>query len=369
MTEILEFANKSSGNERYESLYPYTAIWKINSDCNLRCKHCYFYGSDKYYTQNDLKYDKICDIIDQFSDLGIAEIRLTGGEVFLQKDIFQILKYIKSKNISVIITTNGTLITKNLAKELSRIINPYVDIIRVSLDGATPTTHNMTRGTGVFEKAINSIKLLKKNNIKVFVPSVITSQNVQELADLYTLLNDLKVEQLILTKIVPMDSSQYELTPSFEDLIYNSSKMYKCIKDSDYITIDNRLFNSYDFVKDKYATDILYKYANDKIKIQQPNSEYHCNCDKSFYIDSDGSVYLCPLAADYKIETLGNLSNETLEELFEKRKNNRLFQKQNRKNTKCKNCRIFPLCNGGCLMQAYIKNGKFDSTPCHTIHV
>ena len=362
-SKITEFAKISSGTNNYESLYPYTAIWKINSDCNLRCKHCYFYGSEKYSTKNDLSFDEICNVINQISELGIAEIRLTGGEVFLHKDIFRIIKFIKAKGLSVIITTNGTLITNKLAKDLSKIINPYVDIVRVSLDGATSATHDITRGTGVFEKAINSIKLLKQNNIKVFVPSVITSKNVNELADLYNFLNKIKVNQLTLTKIVPMNFSQNDLIPSFEDLIYNSARMYEQIKDTDFITVDNRLFTSYNFLQDENAKKLLYKFAELNTR-KEFNLECHCNPDKSFYIDADGTVYLCPLAADYKVEPLGNLKQESLEELFKKRKKNKLFKKQDRHNKKCKNCKIFSLCNSGCIMKAYLKNGKFESLPC-----
>ncbi|MBQ7126740.1 radical SAM protein [bacterium] len=359
-SNILKFADHEGNDTDYESLYPYTAIWKINSDCNLRCKHCYFYGSDEYSTKNDLSYERICDIIDQLSDLGIMEIRLTGGEVFLHKDIFKIIKYIKDKNIAIIITTNGTLITNEIAQELSAILSSNVDIIRISLDGANEETHDTTRGIGVFSKAIESIKILKQHGLRVFVSSVITTKNINELADIYSLLNNLEVEQVTYIKIVAIDESQKELIPTFEDIIYNSAKLYKSIRDTDTITIDNRLLNAYDFLQDDLSKELIHKY----IKPMSVNDFHHCNIDKSFYIDADGTVYLCPLAADYKLEPLGGLKDMSLKKIFQNRKDNKLFQKQNIEQKKCKNCDIFRLCKGGCFMQAYLKHKSFPSTPC-----
>ena len=92
-------------------IFPFSVAWQITSRCNLRCKHCYYI--DKDYSSKEITKERFKEILDELNELGIVEINLTGGEPFIRKDIFEIISYIKQKNIALKISTNATLINYN----------------------------------------------------------------------------------------------------------------------------------------------------------------------------------------------------------------------------------------------------------------
>lgn len=359
--KILTMAKNAGEELPYVSFYPYSAIWKINSDCNLRCKHCYFYEGEQYNTDYDLSTESIFRVIQQLANANIIEIRLTGGEIFLRKDIFKIIEQIKNANMSIIITTNGTMLTNQKITTLAKFLNPKTDVIRVSLDGADASTNDFTRGNGNFLKTVNTIKSLIKQNLNVFVSTTVTKQNVNQLPDIYKLSRDLGVKQITLIKVIPISENQNYLVPEFEELVSSCAKIYEHLNGNEETILDNRLFAASDFVNRKISKELILHEIKKQKFGEQKIKNFHCNEDKSFYIDSDGLVYLCPLAADYKLFTLGDLKKENLEKIFENRSNNPLFQKRNFSQSFCNNCEILSYCRGGCAVLSYLKSNNLNA--------
>lgn len=359
---IISNIAKDTGLEtHYTSKYPYTAIWKINSNCNLRCKHCYFYDGEQYNTENDLSTEKIYEIIKQLANAGIVEIRLTGGEVFLRKDIFQIIEYIKSFNIAIIIATNGTTLKDKEIKKAAELLSPKTDFIRISLDGADAATNDFTRGDGNFIKTVNTIKCLVKENINVFVSTTITKQNVKQLNEIYKFSESLGVQQITFIKIFPISKTHDALVPDFGELVTASADIYKKLNGNEKTYIDNRLFAASNFIHERNSKEKILKEIENKQLNKDNSKKFHCNEDKSFYIDSDGFVYLCPLAADYKLFPLGDLKEETIEEIFKKRDENLLFQKRDLDKSICGHCEIGSFCRGGCMVISYLKSKDINA--------
>jgi radical SAM protein with 4Fe4S-binding SPASM domain len=143
--------------------------------CNLNCKMCFI---RKCANLKEMSTDEFKRVVD-----GIPEMRyvnLTGGEVFVRRDMFDLLDYLEKKGIKVQIGTNGTMINEGNVERLYR--NDAIVYLDISIDG-TKKTHNMIRGmSDAFEKSMNAIKLLQK---KYFVRIVCTMQdsNIGELPD------------------------------------------------------------------------------------------------------------------------------------------------------------------------------------------
>jgi len=138
-------------------------VLHITNLCNLKCKHCYASAGNEL--NNELTYDEIIDIIDQLAEMNINYITVSGGEPLARKDVYEIIQYIKSKNINVMITTNGTLIDEEVVKKLKEL---KIDSVQVSMDSHIPEIHDKFRGVeGSFDRAVQAIKLCKKNNIKI----------------------------------------------------------------------------------------------------------------------------------------------------------------------------------------------------------
>jgi radical SAM protein with 4Fe4S-binding SPASM domain len=154
---------------------PFNGSFEITSRCNLRCIQCYIQGT---CSEDDLTYQEICDIIDQVVDEGCLSMLITGGEPLSRPDFKDIYKYIISKGIIVIIFTNGTLITPEIADFLAE-YPPYS--VEISLYGMTAATYEKVTGVrGSFERCIRGIELLRERNIPLKLKSVIMTINRHE---------------------------------------------------------------------------------------------------------------------------------------------------------------------------------------------
>lgn len=108
------------------SIYPY---------CNLRCDFCYAEAECESTISNHLlKVSDFEDIFEQFDQIGILRVGFEGGEPFLRKDWFEILKLADKHYFNYFVNTNATMIDESIAKKLAQ---TNVDRICVSLDGPT----------------------------------------------------------------------------------------------------------------------------------------------------------------------------------------------------------------------------------------
>ena len=97
---------------------PLHVEWEITNACNLRCRHCYASAGDK--ASGELTTKEALDLVAELDSTGAADVTLSGGEPFLRKDLWQILRALNSRGIPFIIYTNGTLLDHRRVKKLSQ---------------------------------------------------------------------------------------------------------------------------------------------------------------------------------------------------------------------------------------------------------
>jgi MoaA/NifB/PqqE/SkfB family radical SAM enzyme len=128
----------------------------------MKCVHCFLpHESDGC---EELSYLEIRRILDEIVDEGCIGITLTGGEPLIRKDFLIIYDYAYKKGLVVVLFTNGTLLTPEIADRL-QMFPPYR--VEISLYGMTKSTYEkVTRIAGTYEKCINGIELLLDRGIK-----------------------------------------------------------------------------------------------------------------------------------------------------------------------------------------------------------
>jgi radical SAM protein with 4Fe4S-binding SPASM domain len=149
------------------------ATLEITTDCNLRCSHCCAECGE--ITKEEIDIESLKKLTSWFELNNVQSIALTGGEIFIRKDIWEILRYIRMNYTgSIEILTNGTLIKNSMIPELITL----VDNISFSLDGYDESSVLKIRGKGVFQKVIEKIYLLKRNDFNnISLSMVITDVN------------------------------------------------------------------------------------------------------------------------------------------------------------------------------------------------
>src|SRR5271157_5770561 len=130
---------------------PRLVFWEVTKGCNLRCIHCRATATE-LSSPTDLPTDKALEIIRQIADFSNPILVLSGGEPLFRHDIFQLARYGTDRGLRVALATNGTLVTKHVAR---MIVDSGVQRVAISLDGADALTHDSFRGIpGAFDAAI-----------------------------------------------------------------------------------------------------------------------------------------------------------------------------------------------------------------------
>ncbi len=158
--------------------------WEITRSCNLFCAHCRSSSTAGAY-ENELSTEECLHLIDGILEVGKPVIILSGGEPLLRHDFFRIAKYAVGKGLRVVMGTNGTLITEEVAAKLKTI---PISRVAVSIDFPTPELQDKFRGkVGAFQTAIAGIARLRQAGIEVQINSTITRLNVRYLNGLLDL--------------------------------------------------------------------------------------------------------------------------------------------------------------------------------------
>ena len=158
-------------------------VWNCTRTCNLKCEHCYALSDAKRYDQ--LSTEEAKAMIDDLADFGAPVLLFSGGEPCVRPDLVELMQHAKDRGMRVVISTNGTLITPELARRFAEVGLSYVG---VSFDG-DPETHDRFRGVeGSFDAALQGLKNAQDAGIKVGLRFTINKHNWEEINDIFDLM-------------------------------------------------------------------------------------------------------------------------------------------------------------------------------------
>jgi len=181
-------------------------FWETTIRCNLTCAHCRRVELDET-VDTDLSTDQGKQLIQDLAELGRSQSMMpilvfSGGEPLCRNDLFELVDSARTAGITSALATNGTLIDSAIAR---RIANSGIARVSVSLDGATAEVHDRLRQLkGAFEKAIQGLTYLKKENIPFQINMTLTRQNAHQLEEVYTLAKSLGAVAVHLFMLVPV---------------------------------------------------------------------------------------------------------------------------------------------------------------------
>lgn len=152
-------------------------VWNITSRCNLKCGHCYRESAPEC-TETDLSDQKCLELVSEIQGLHPPIVLLSGGEPLLRKNIFDLIGACKAADLRVGLSTNGTLIDRDLAGKIKR---SGVDYVGVSIDGKQEA-HDAFRGqSGAFDASWQGLKFLNEAGVKTGVRFTLTAANAPDL--------------------------------------------------------------------------------------------------------------------------------------------------------------------------------------------
>ena len=149
--------------------------------CNERCVHCYLDHDD----HGEMTTAEIIDLLDQLAEAGVFFLTLSGGEIFLRPDLFEIVEHARRLMFSVKLKTNAVMIREAKAERIAEL---GVESVQISVYSHRPEVHDaITKLPGSFRRTIEGARLLKPCGVKVSFANVLMKQNADDYAGVQAL--------------------------------------------------------------------------------------------------------------------------------------------------------------------------------------
>lgn len=275
----------------------------------MLCRHCLYSAGEKNI--KEMTYDEIEDLINEFADLSKEEgtLNLFGGEIFLRKDVFDIIDLALSRKLKIGITTNVNLPLKIIKKISAKDINR----LTIDIDGLKNTHDWLRNKKGHFQQSLKAIKYFIK--AKKFVSSniILYKNNINEIEKILKLCSKLKIKSVSFYIFTPLGRGK-----NIKDLVIGPVewKMART-RIKDWIKKNNPKFS--------VIWERSYEYK-DKLNDLRPSL---CKGEPYDAIDirCDGNVYYCGLLFSTEIGCLGNVKKNKLENILKNRKSKSIKMK------------------------------------------
>ena len=325
---------------------PYYGFIEITRKCPSICRICAIdtgRGSAEVLT-----LDEIRGVIDQFKDIGIKFVALTGGDPLMRDDLVPILEHIRRGDLTAGFSTS----LLNLTEQTAHSLKDLDAKVQVSLDGSSPEVNDYNRGRGAFEKAIKGIRLLNHHGIEFRIAFCIMKHNVRDIPDMVRLAEDLGAKETAFRKIKLLGRAleiRDEVYPSPQEMAWAYAALYR---------------EAYDRGPD--SMKINAKYNEVFFKGRGPEFDrLPCGAGRNIiHVTYRGDIVPCSLFTEDRF-VQGNVRSESLARIWETSELLSFFRKTRVDDIpKCKDCRYKYLCGGGCRAEAYFLDGDLLGTCC-----
>lgn len=258
-------------------------FFHIQTQCNLRCKHCYI-NPEQHGTQK-LSLPKITQWLETLiQNSPAANLVLLGGEPTLHPELAAVSKAAKKMGYgSVTIDTNGYLFNKIV----DRVTPDDVDYFSFSLDGPTAEINDAIRGRGCYDHCTDGIRQAKAKGFPISVIYTVSSRNLHHLGKMTPLLKQWGVDHFFIQVIGLRGKSavQKDATPPLQ------------------VTRDDWL---------KVVPIVAQTVAEQGIRVTYPKvylssgEFFECagRVADNYFVFPNGRVYRCPLCEDFPLHSL-----------------------------------------------------------------
>lgn len=272
--------------------------FELSSRCNERCIHCYI-PNDKKNHGFDMPTAKVKSILDEFAAMGGVHVTLSGGEAFLHKDIIEIARYCREKDLKISILSNLISLKDDQIKALKEV---NLSLIQVSLYSMDPEIHDfITTVKGSFEKTKASIEKLVAADIPIQISCPIMKANRIGYDKVLDYAHKLKVKAQ--TDYIMMARSDLDTENLANRLSLEETE--ELLRD----IIEHDIRYREDTLQQLPITDEI-KFNLERFMKQPVCGVGYDNC----CITANGDVYPCAGWQDY---VLGNVYKQTLKEIWE----------------------------------------------------
>ena len=333
-------------------------VWNMTRRCNLKCIHCYSNSQNIYYA-DELTTGEGKRLIADLAAFGCPVVLFSGGEPLIREDLHELVQFAVDQGMRAVISTNGTLITKEKAEVFRKIGLSYVG---VSLDGVKEI-HDRFRGVkGAFETTMKGIRICRDAGIKVGVRFTMTKGNFSDIPAIFDLLEEEDIPRACFyhlvyagrgSKLIEEDLSHEEKRIVLDLIMDRTRDLFTKGTPREVLTVDNHADGPYLYLRLLREDPQRAAEVMELLLMNGGNSSGHgIGC-----VSWDGEVHADQF---WRGLSFGNVRQRPFSEIWMDTSNElmaRLKDKKHHLKGRCATCCWFAICGGNFRARAEAATG------------
>jgi len=322
-------------------------VYNCTARCNLRCLHCYS-SSDPSCVREQLTTEQARQLLSQLPDANAPVVLFSGGEPLLREDLFELMAEARRLELRTVISTNGTLITPEVAGRLAELELSYAGI---SLDGQEPFHDEFRQVKGSFRMALRGMENCRTAGLRTGLRFTITKANATQVPAIFDIAVDTGIRRICFYHLVSSGRATdlNEQSPSLEqtrDTVETIIDKTRTLVDKDLVdevlTVGNHADGPYLLVRMQRESHPDFEQARKLLLANKGNRVG----EKIACVSWDGSAYADQFWRNY---ALGNITKTPFAKIWTDEADpvlSRLRRKDTFADSRCFQCKWFPLCKG-----------------------
>ncbi len=328
-------------------------VWNSTNQCNLRCAHCYAHAQ-QCPSADEFSTEEARALINDVAAYGSPVMLFSGGEPTLRSDLVDLGAYAVDRGMRAVISTNGTLISPQLARAIKQADFSYVG---VSLDGRPETNDKFRGAPGAYERALTGIRNCLDAGVKVGLRFTISRRNAQDIEAIFDLLEEESIPRCCIyhlvyagrgSSLMSEDQSHEEARQSLDTIFRRTQQMFQAGSPREILTVDNHADGPYLYLTLQREDPQRAEKVLELLRWNGGNSSgIGIAC-----VDHRGDVHPDQFWSHY---TLGNVRERPFSEIWSDESDPVLHGLRHRKDLikgRCAACRFFDVCNGNMRVRA-----------------
>ena len=334
-------------------------VWSLTRTCNLKCAHCYT-DSEALKYPDELTHEQCKAVLDDLAQFGVPAVLFSGGEPLVRKDVFELAEYARSLNLHVVMSTNGTLITPEIAKRFVELKFAYIGI---SLDSAIPEVHDKFRGMeGAFHKTMQGFRHCVAAGQKVGLRLTLTRHTADNLDKLFDFIDREGIDRACFYHLCPAGRGKDLLALSADEsrravdtIITKTQELIDKGRRVEILTVDNHADGPYLYLRMLRENNPRAQQVLDMLK-WNGGGRYSSGVGIA-NIDFLGNVHSDQFSM---YRTFGNVKQRKFSEIWQDTSNPIMAGLKDRLGLlkgRCATCRFKEVCGGSLRARAEITTG------------
>ena len=322
-------------------------VWNMTRRCNLRCVHCYAKALDEG-GKDAITTEQGKALIDDLAAYGAPVMLFSGGEPLVREDLVELAKHATGKGMRAVISTNGTLITRQKARELKEVGLSYVGI---SMDGGEDVHDKFRAMPGSFKKALEGIAHCQAEGLKVGLRFTINRRNAGEVPLLFDLVRDFEVPRICFyhlvysgrgSELIAEDLDHAETRAILDVIMDRTRALFDAGTPKEVLTVDNHADGPYIWMRLKREDPRRAGEVFELLQYNEGNSSGRgIGC-----ISWDGQVHADQF---WRCHSFGNVLERPFSQIWDDPDIDLLQKLKNKKvhvGGRCARCRFLSICAG-----------------------